>query len=59
MLSSTHALTIERKTVTAVHKANTMKLADGLLLESCREVAKTYPGIKSIMRSLLITAVCN
>ncbi|KAL5713846.1 isocitrate dehydrogenase (NAD(+)) [Ranunculus cassubicifolius] len=35
-----------RKTVTAVHKANIMKLADGLFLESCREVATKYPGIK-------------
>lgn len=35
-----------RKMVTAVHKANIMKLADGLFLESCREVAKKYPGIK-------------
>ncbi|KAK3020930.1 hypothetical protein RJ639_046586 [Escallonia herrerae] len=35
-----------RKTVTAVHKANIMKLADGLFLESCREVASNYPGIK-------------
>uniref|UniRef100_A0A0C9S6L7 TSA: Wollemia nobilis Ref_Wollemi_Transcript_10884_1624 transcribed RNA sequence n=1 Tax=Wollemia nobilis TaxID=56998 RepID=A0A0C9S6L7_9CONI len=35
-----------RKTVTAVHKANIMKLADGLFLESCRDVAKKYPGIK-------------
>ncbi|XP_021762498.1 isocitrate dehydrogenase [NAD] regulatory subunit 1, mitochondrial-like isoform X2 [Chenopodium quinoa] len=35
-----------RKTVTAVHKANIMKLADGLFLESCRKVASKYPGIK-------------
>jgi isocitrate dehydrogenase (NAD+) len=35
-----------RKNVTAVHKANIMKLADGLFLESYREVAKKYPGIK-------------
>ncbi|CAI9272237.1 unnamed protein product [Lactuca saligna] len=35
-----------RKTVTAVHKANIMKLADGLFLESCREIAKRYPNIK-------------
>ncbi|KAE9606597.1 putative isocitrate dehydrogenase (NAD(+)) [Lupinus albus] len=35
-----------RKKVTAVHKANIMKLADGLFLESCREVAANYPGIK-------------
>ncbi|XP_027184359.1 isocitrate dehydrogenase [NAD] regulatory subunit 1, mitochondrial isoform X2 [Coffea eugenioides] len=35
-----------RKIVTAVHKANIMKLADGLFLESCREVASKYPSIK-------------
>ncbi|KAE9612907.1 hypothetical protein Lal_00027778 [Lupinus albus] len=35
-----------RKKVTAVHKANIMKLADGLFLESCRDVAANYPGIK-------------
>ncbi|PPS01573.1 hypothetical protein GOBAR_AA19099 [Gossypium barbadense] len=35
-----------RKKVTAVHKANIMKLADGLFLESCREVSTKYPGIK-------------
>ncbi|KAJ6759954.1 ISOCITRATE DEHYDROGENASE [NAD] REGULATORY SUBUNIT 1 MITOCHONDRIAL-LIKE [Salix purpurea] len=37
---------LDLKTVTAVHKANIMKLADGLFLESCREVAKKYPSIK-------------
>ncbi|CAL5377939.1 unnamed protein product [Camellia sinensis] len=36
-----------RKKVTAVHKANIMKLADGLFLESCREVASKYPGGRS------------
>ncbi|KAG6604970.1 Isocitrate dehydrogenase [NAD] regulatory subunit 1, mitochondrial, partial [Cucurbita argyrosperma subsp. sororia] len=35
-----------RKKVTAVHKANIMKLADGLFLESCREVATQYPIIQ-------------
>ncbi|RWR76404.1 isocitrate dehydrogenase NAD regulatory subunit 1, mitochondrial [Cinnamomum micranthum f. kanehirae] len=35
-----------RKKVTAVHKANIMKLADGLFLESCQQVATKYPGIK-------------
>ena len=30
----------------AVHKANIMKLSDGLFLESCYEVAKNCPGIK-------------
>ncbi|KAF5735896.1 isocitrate dehydrogenase [Tripterygium wilfordii] len=33
-----------RKKVTAVHKANIMKLADGLFLESCREVAPNLYG---------------
>ncbi|XP_055804029.1 isocitrate dehydrogenase [NAD] regulatory subunit 1, mitochondrial-like [Solanum dulcamara] len=36
----------KRKKVTAVHKANIMKLADGLFLESCREVAVKYPEIQ-------------
>lgn len=35
-----------RKKVTAVHKANIMKLADGLFLESCRSVAKRYPSVQ-------------
>jgi isocitrate dehydrogenase (NAD+) len=32
-----------RKTVAAIHKANIMKLADGLFLRCAREVAKEYP----------------
>ncbi|XP_014251508.1 isocitrate dehydrogenase [NAD] subunit beta, mitochondrial-like [Cimex lectularius] len=35
-----------RKKVTAVHKANIMKLGDGLFLKSCNEMAKLYPKIK-------------
>ncbi|MED6108849.1 NAD-dependent isocitrate dehydrogenase [Stylosanthes scabra] len=35
-----------RKTVTVVHKANIMKLAGGLFLESCQEFATKYPIIK-------------
>merc|ERR1719341_2443382 len=35
-----------RKQVTAVHKANIMKVGDGLFLESCGAVAKMYPDIK-------------
>jgi len=34
-----------RKKVTAVHKANIMKLSDGLFLESARKVAKGFPEI--------------
>ena len=33
-----------RHKVTAVHKANIMKLSDGLFLESCRRVAADYEG---------------
>ena len=33
-----------RKTVAAIHKANIMKLADGLFLRCCRETAKKFPG---------------
>lgn len=35
-----------RMKVTAVHKANIMKLADGLFLEAVQLVAKDYPDIK-------------
>ncbi len=35
-----------RKKVTAVHKANIMKLCDGQFLEATRAVAKKYPNIK-------------
>ncbi|KAI9224244.1 hypothetical protein BC828DRAFT_344055 [Blastocladiella britannica] len=33
-----------RKKVTCVHKANIMKLGDGLFLNTCRDVAKEYEG---------------
>ncbi|RSH78084.1 NAD-dependent isocitrate dehydrogenase [Apiotrichum porosum] len=34
-----------RKRVTAVHKANIMKMSDGMFLTACRAVAKEYPDI--------------
>jgi isocitrate dehydrogenase (NAD+) len=34
-----------RKKVTAVHKANIMKLSDGLFLDCCRRVAREYPEV--------------
>jgi isocitrate dehydrogenase (NAD+) len=40
-----HARTYGRKKVTAVHKANIMKMSDGLFLESVRKIAKDYPEI--------------
>jgi isocitrate dehydrogenase (NAD+) len=35
-----------RKKVTALHKANIMKLGDGLFLRCCEEIAAKHPGIK-------------
>ncbi|XP_076132500.1 isocitrate dehydrogenase [NAD] subunit gamma, mitochondrial-like [Alosa pseudoharengus] len=35
-----------RRRVTAVHKANIMKLGDGLFLQCCNEVAAGYPDIQ-------------
>jgi isocitrate dehydrogenase (NAD+) len=39
-----YAVANGRHRVTAVHKANIMKLSDGLFLESCRTVAEGYAG---------------
>src|SRR5215211_6476107 len=39
-----YAVANGRRKVTAVHKANIMKLSDGLFLESCTTVAKEYDG---------------
>lgn len=35
-----------RKKVSAIHKANIMKLSDGLFLDSCRNVSKNYKSIQ-------------
>src|SRR5712672_4681290 len=35
----------KRKRIHAIHKANIMKMSDGLFLRCCREVAKEYPEI--------------
>jgi isocitrate dehydrogenase (NAD+) len=39
-----YAVANGRRKVTAVHKANIMKLSDGLFLESCRTIAALYEG---------------
>lgn len=41
-----YARKLKRRRVTAVHKANIMKLGDGLFLRCAREVAKEYPDIE-------------
>src|SRR6201988_62045 len=40
-----HATNESRKKVTAIHKANIMKLSDGLFLECFRKVSEGYPEI--------------
>jgi isocitrate dehydrogenase (NAD+) len=37
---------VGRKKITAIHKANIMKLGDGLFLRCCREVAAKFPDIE-------------
>lgn len=45
-----------RKRVTAVHKANIMKLGDGFFLKITQEVAKEYPHVK--YDECIIDALC-
>lgn len=40
-----HARRHGRKKVTSIHKANIMKLSDGLFIESVRKVSRDYPDI--------------
>jgi isocitrate dehydrogenase (NAD+) len=41
-----YAFLNNRAKVTAVHKANIMKKADGVFLESCQEIARHYPTVE-------------
>jgi isocitrate dehydrogenase (NAD+) len=45
-----------RRKVTAVHKANIMKVSDGLFLESVRRARRSYPDIE--YEELIVDAVC-
>src|SRR6187399_1149919 len=51
-----HAVRHGRKKVTAIHKANIMKLGDGLFLECARTVAREYPNITYEER--IVDAAC-
>jgi isocitrate dehydrogenase (NAD+) len=51
-----YARTHGRKRVTAVHKANIMKMGDGLFLESVRKVAMQYPDI--VCDDRIVDAAC-
>jgi isocitrate dehydrogenase (NAD+) len=51
-----YARTHGRRRVTAIHKANIMKMADGLFLRCFHEVASGYPDIRSDDR--IVDAAC-
>ncbi len=57
-----YARTHGRKRVTAVHKANIMKLSDGLFLQCFRNVSRDYPNIEAddkIVDNLCMQMVMN
>ena len=45
-----------RRKVTAIHKANIMKMSDGLFLKCCREVASAFPEIQ--YNELIVDNAC-
>ena len=51
-----HAKKHGRKCVTAVHKANIMKLTDGLFLRCAREVSQQFPDIQ--YNEMIVDAMC-
>ena len=51
-----YAKSHNKKSVAVVHKANIMKLSDGLFLRVCEEVSKNYPGIE--MKSVIVDNCC-
>jgi isocitrate dehydrogenase (NAD+) len=51
-----HARRHKRRKVTAIHKANIMKLGDGLFLASVRDVARRYPEVQ--YEEKIVDAAC-
>ena len=51
-----HATSFGRKRVTAIHKANIMKLSDGLFLDSCRKVSREFLNVTYDER--IVDAAC-
>jgi isocitrate dehydrogenase (NAD+) len=51
-----HARQHGRRQVTAVHKANIMKLGDGLFLDSVRKIARAYPTVQ--YNEKIVDAAC-
>ena len=53
-----YALRHGRRRVTAIHKANIMKLSDGLFLESCRQVADEYADREITFDDRIVDNMC-
>ena len=53
-----YAVKNQRKKIHAIHKANIMKMSDGLFLRCAREVAKKFPESPTAS-TLWITPACN
>lgn len=51
-----YAKSMNRKSVAVVHKANILKLADGLFLETGRKVAQDYPDIE--LKEVIVDNMC-
>jgi isocitrate dehydrogenase (NAD+) len=51
-----YARRMKRKKIHAIHKANIMKLSDGLFLQSVRNVAKDYPEIE--YKEMIVDNTC-
>ncbi len=51
-----HAEREGRRRITAVHKANIMKLSDGLFLECCRRTARAHPAVA--YDEIIVDACC-
>ncbi|MFO0881657.1 MAG: isocitrate/isopropylmalate family dehydrogenase [Gemmataceae bacterium] len=51
-----HARSQGRKSIACVHKANILKLADGLFLDAFRTIAKEYPEFQT--RELIVDNTC-
>eukprot|EP01025_Chloroclados_australasicus_P041775 TRINITY_DN44569_c0_g4_i1.p1 TRINITY_DN44569_c0_g4~~TRINITY_DN44569_c0_g4_i1.p1 ORF type:complete len:362 (-),score=54.71 TRINITY_DN44569_c0_g4_i1:213-1298(-) len=51
-----YAVKNNRTKVSAIHKANIMKQADGLFLQCCREVAEKYPNLQ--YEELIVDNAC-
>jgi homoisocitrate dehydrogenase len=47
-------VTITNSSVTLIHKANVLKLTDGLFREACLDIAKEYPDVE--VREMLVDA---